>query len=394
MHGAWQQRLQQALLQQHQQGLYRSPKVLQSPQGVEVVQDGRELLAFCSNDYLGLAADIEVRNAWIFALQDYGNGSAAAHLLSGHSEAHQQLEQALAEWLGYPRVLLFSTGYMANLAVATALCQRGDCILQDKLNHASLIDAAQLSGAKLLRYQHNNREHFNQRLQQSCDGERLLMTDGVFSMDGDMADLPWLSSQCEQNGVLCMVDDAHGVGVLGEHGRGTLEYFGLGAAQVPILMGTLGKAMGVAGAFVAADELIIEQLIQQARSYIFTTASPPAQAVATRKALELMQQQGWRRERLQDNIQTFREGAEQLKLPLMRSWTPIQPLRVGEASASSAISQALWEQGFLVPPVRPPTVPVGQARLRVTLSALHKKAHIEALLTALDQLWPESLRST
>jgi len=365
--------------------LYRTRRVLGSPQGVEVVIDGRQCLSFCSNDYLGLANHPEVIRALQRGADQYGVGSGAAHLVSGHSAAHHALEEELAAFVRRPRALLFSTGYMANLGVMSALLGRGDALFEDRLNHASLIDAGLLSGARLLRYAHADAEALDARLAQSTAVQKLVATDGVFSMDGDLAPLPALAAQSARHGAWLMVDDAHGLGVLGKSGGGVVEHFNLDVAQVPILMGTLGKAFGSFGAFVAGSDELIETLIQRARSYIYTTATPPALAEATRAALRLVQTEGWRRERLDELVARFRAGAAQLGLPLAASSTPIQPLLVGDAARAVCVSQTLYERGILIGAIRPPTVPKGTARLRITFSAAHTEAQVDRLLAELEK---------
>jgi 8-amino-7-oxononanoate synthase len=369
------------------QQLYRVRHVLSSPQGALVCIDGENYLAFCSNDYLGLANHPQVINALQRAAQRYGVGSGAAHLVNGHSLEHHALEEELAEFTGRPRALLFSTGYMANLGVVSALLGRRDGVFEDRLNHASLLDGGLLSGARLWRYAHADVNALNQRLvNRPAGGRALVITDGVFSMDGDLAPLPALAEIARTQGAWLMVDDAHGFGVLGPEGKGSLAHFGLTLDQVPIIVGTLGKAFGTAGAFVAGSEPLIETLIQKARTYIFTTATPPAVAAATRMSLSLARKEEWRRDHLQALIKRFRRGAEQLGLPLMDSMTPIQPLMVGDAGAALALSEGLRKQGILISAIRPPTVPVGTARLRITFSAVHQEAHIDVLLEALTKV--------
>lgn len=381
--------LQPALEARRAQGLWRSPKTIEAYRGSDVLIEGRWVTAFASNDYLGFAQDRDSGAALSAAALSWGSGSGAAHLISGHSRAHQQLEEELAEFLGYPRALLFSTGYMANLAVHTALLGKDDRTIQDRLNHASLIDAAQLSGATLLRYQHADPQSLERQLQRPAstpEARMLVSTDGVFSMDGDIAPLPALADECRCAAAWLLVDDAHALGVLGPQGRGSVAHFGLSAERVPIVMGTLGKALGSFGAFVAGSEVLIETLIQHARSYIYTTATPPAIAEATRMNLKRAagEEGEQRRAQLQDNIAQFRRGAEQLGLQLMPSTTAIQPVVVGDAKAATALSAKLLEAGFWVPAIRPPTVPEGSARLRVSLSALHTQEQIERLLAALS----------
>ncbi|MET0053087.1 MAG: 8-amino-7-oxononanoate synthase, partial [Candidatus Thiodiazotropha sp.] len=349
-------------------GLYRVRRVTSSPQQAEMTLDGRPMLSFCSNDYLGLANHPEVIQAATEAMRDYGLGSGAAHLINGHSHHHHALEEELAEFTGRARALLFSTGYMANQGVITALLGSADCLFQDRLNHASLVDAGQLSQARVKRYQHADPQSLERQIQ-ACDGRhRLIVTDGVFSMDGDLAPLPQLADIARQHRAWLMVDDAHGLGVLGSQGGGSLSHFGLDADAVPILMGTLGKGFGSFGAFVAGSEALIETLIQQARSYIYTTATPPAIAAATRVSLRIAQQETWRRERLRELVFRFREQATQIGLPLMDSITPIQPVVAGSAEQALDWSRQLEARGILVTAIRPPTVPEGSARLRITLS--------------------------
>lgn len=360
--------------------------MVDGPQGAELEIQGRRLLNFCSNDYLGLAAHPEVRRAFQKGVDDHGVGSGAAHLICGHSRAHQALEEDLAEFTGRPRALLFSTGYMANLGVMDALLGRRDLVFEDRLNHASLLDGARLSRAKLRRYPHQDVETLSAWLQAGFPGRRLIATDGVFSMDGDLALLPELARLAEEHGAWLMVDDAHGLGVLGRDGGGTLAHFGLGVEAVPILMGTLGKAFGTFGAFVAGSETLIETLIQSARPYIYTTAPPAALAVATRASLALARREGWRRERLRTLVEHFRRGATELGFRLDPSTTPIQPLIAGTATRALAWSRHLEEQGILVAAIRPPTVPEGSARLRLTLTAAHSDAHLARLLDALGDL--------
>ena len=363
--------------------LYRSRQVLDGPQGVTVQVEGQRYLSFCSNDYLGLANDPGVVAAFHKGLDEFGCGSGAAHLITGHSRAHHALEEELAEFVQRPRALLFSTGYSANLGVMASLLGRGDRVFEDRLNHASLLDAAHLSHARLLRYRHNDMQELAGRLAASTDAERLVATDAVFSMDGDSAPLTELASLASEHDAWLMVDDAHGLGVLGPQGRGSVAAAGLGVSDVPILMGTLGKAFGTFGAFVAADEALIETLIQNARTYIFTTAPPAALACATRAALQRVRQDDWRREQLHRLVERFRQGAAQLGLQLCESHTPIQPLLVGDAERALQLSEALRERGILISAIRPPTVAAGSSRLRITLSAAHSETDVDRLLEAL-----------
>lgn len=377
--------LQQDLQSRREAGLYRSRKTLDTAQGPEVVIEGKKYLAFCNNDYLGLASHPEVVASLKKATTDYGVGGGASHLVIGHSRAHHQLEEELAEFTGRDRVLLFSNGYMANLGVISALLNKHDAVFQDRLNHASLLDAGQLSGARFQRYLHNDVDNLTTRLERTEARRRLIVTDGVFSMDGDVAPLPELAQLAKQKNAWLMVDDAHGFGCLGKMGGGVAEYFDLPQDDLPVLVGTLGKAFGTAGAFVAGSEALIETLIQFARTYIYTTSMPPAVAAATRASLKLLREESWRRDHLQELVQYFRKGCEQLGLQLMDSASPIQPIMVGSASNAMALSDSLAQQGILVTAIRPPTVPRGTSRLRITFSAAHSKEHVDQLLTALKR---------
>ena len=367
-----------------EKSLYRLRRLLDGPQGPEIVADGQPLLNFSSNDYLGLAADPRLAEAAKRGLDEYGLGSGAAHLVTGHSKAHHLLEQELAAFCGRPRALLFSSGYLANLGLAGALVGRGDRVLEDRLNHASLLDAGLLSGAKFARYAHSDVDALARELSGSGEGAVLVLTDGVFSMDGDVASLPEIAAAADKVEASLGVDDAHGFGVLGASGRGCLEHHGLGMEHAPIYMATLGKACGVSGAFVAGSEALIETLIQRARTYIYTTAAPAALAEAARAALKIVETETWRRDHLNALIARFRAGAKQLDLKLMESFTPIQPLLVGEAAEALVYSQRLKEQSVLVAAIRPPTVPAGTARLRITLTAAHTEKHVDRLLDALQ----------
>ncbi len=372
------QGLSERLKEIDSQGLTRRRKTLMTPQGVSVILDGRPLLNFCSNDYLGLANHPLVVEALRRGASEFGVGSGASHLVCGHSLPHEQLEEALAAFTHRERALLFSTGYMANLGVIDALVGRGGTIFEDRLNHASLLDGARLSGAKLKRYPHGSVPALS-----SGEGH-LIVSDGVFSMDGDTADVWGLSAVAKEAGALLMIDDAHGLGVLGETGAGLLESLTLGQEEVPILMGTFGKAFGTFGAFVAGQKDLIDYLLQRARTAIYTTALPPALAVATLASLALIQAEGWRREHLRLLIERLRQGATDLSLPLMASGSPIQPFLCGSPLAATALADQLLDRGFLVSAIRPPTVPRGTARLRVTLTAGHTHDQIDALLDALS----------
>jgi 8-amino-7-oxononanoate synthase len=375
--------LSPALRQRREQHLYRRRLTLDSPQAARVNCDGREYLSFCSNDYLGLANHPAVAAAMVEAVRRFGAGAGASHLVTGHMTPHEELEQDLAAHVGAQRALLFSTGYMANLGVASALTGRGDLIVQDRLNHASLVDGGLLSRARMRRYPHGDLAAAERALAGHRGGRRLISTDGVFSMDGDLAPLPELLALADRQRALVVLDDAHGLGVLGATGGGTAEYFGIPVASPLLLVGTLGKAFGTFGAFVAGDADLIETLVQQARTYIYTTAPPPALAAATREALRVARREGWRREHLHKLVARFRAGARALQLELMPSDTPIQPVVVGEARRALALARRLRELGILVVAIRPPTVPVGTARLRISFSAAHTEEDVDRLLAAL-----------
>lgn len=379
-------RLAAMLEQRRAQGLLRQRLTLESAQGPQVQVDGREYLNFCSNDYLGLAAHPRVIDRFRRAAERYGVGSGASHLVCGHSAPHRELEEALAEFTGRPRALLFSSGYMANTGILSSLLRRGDFVFEDRLNHASLLDGGLHSDARFQRFGHNDMAALQRKLK-AVDGPSMVVVDGVFSMDGDTAPLAELARLCRQRNAWLMVDDAHGFGVLGERGVGSTEAAGLDAAAVPVLMATLGKALGTAGAFVAGSELLIESLIQHARNYIYTTALPPAVAAAASEALALVQEEPWRRQHLSTLIQRFRQGAQQLDLPVMASSSAIQPLLVGDAASAVRLSERLRERGFLIGAIRPPTVPVGTSRLRITLSAAHSTDQVDSLLAHLSDCW-------
>ena len=378
--------LQGALDERRQQHLYRQRSNLNSRCAATIMVDGKSQHNFCSNDYLGLAGHSDIAKALQQGADQYGTGSGASHLISGHSQAHEQLEQELAEFTGRPRALLFSTGYMANMGVISALLGRRDLVLQDRLNHASLLDGGLLSRADLQRYKHANTEDLAARLSASNAERKLVVTDGVFSMDGDLPPLETMAAVTNQHQGWLMVDDAHGFGVLGKNGGGLIEALDLSIDQVPILVGTLGKAFGTFGAFVAGSEALIETLIQFSRSYIYTTALPPAVAVASSASLKILQAESWRREKLVSLVSRFRLGAEQIGLDLMDSQTPIQPVQINDDQRVMEINQQLRAKGFMVGAIRPPTVPKGSGRLRICLSATHTEEQIDQLLEALESV--------
>jgi 8-amino-7-oxononanoate synthase len=365
-------------------GLLRHARTLDAARGVRVTIDNRGLANFCSNDYLGLAQDPRIVRALQDAANDCGVGGTAAHLVCGHRREHAQLEQALCVWTGRDAALLFSSGWLANLGAMQALLDHDAACVEDKLNHASLLDAARLAGATLKRYPHGDHAAAARQLAGAGGKPALLATDGVFSMDGDVAPLRELADLCAREHATLMVDDAHGLGVLGTRGAGSVEAAALGQDDVPVLMATLGKALGCMGAFVAGSTALIEGLTQFARTFVYTTAMPPALAAAACEAVRVARTEGWRREKLQALIARFRAGALQLGLPLADSHSAIQPIVLGDADHAVTASHALEAAGFFVTAIRPPTVPVGQARLRVTLSAAHEEQDIDRLLGALE----------
>jgi 8-amino-7-oxononanoate synthase len=378
--------LQAQLNLRREEHLYRTRLNVASGCSSTLSVEGRSLINFCSNDYLGLASHPDISLALKQAADLYGTGSGASHLVSGHSVVHQKLEEQLAEYTGRPRTLLFSTGYMANMGAINALVGRRDLVLQDQLNHASLLDGGRLSQADFKRYKHVDMASLEQRLEQSSAERKLIVSDGVFSMDGNLAPLSEISTLAEKHNAWLMVDDAHGVGVLGPQGGGLVEQLGMNLKQVPVLVGTLGKSFGTFGAFVAGSEALIETLIQFSRSYIYTTALPPAVAAATLASLKIVRQESWRRDKLVQLVTRFRRGAEQIGLQLGGSNTPIQPVLINNDAKVMQVGQSLRDAGFLVGAIRPPTVPVGTGRLRITFSADHSEEQVDQLVAALDSL--------
>ena len=377
--------LQRDLNERAAQGLLRQRRTLDSPQSPHITVGEKPYLSFCSNDYLGLANHPQLIAALQQGAAQYGAGAGAAHLVSGHSIVHHRLEQALAAFVGKPAALLFSTGYMANLGAVQALAGKGDAVFADKLNHASLNDAMLLSRATVKRYRHGDIEQLAQFLEKTQSGRKLIVTDAVFSMDGDIAPLPELLALCERYDAWMLADDAHGFGVLGEQGRGSLSHFRIASPRI-IYMATLGKAAGVFGAFVAAEQVVIDTLVNHARSYVYTTATPPALASALLESLELVGQGDALRVHLRELIAQLRNGLAGLPWQLMPSDTAIQPLLIGDNHAALALSEGLRERGIWVAAIRPPTVPLGTARLRITLSAAHSSADVAQLVEALHEL--------
>ena len=383
------QRLEAELAELSAAGLRRRRRVLETPCGREVTVDGQELLNFASNDYLGLAGDPRLAAALAEGARRWGAGSGASHLVSGHTQAHEDLEQALAAFTGFPRVLSFATGYLANIAVTPTFAGRGDAVFADKLNHASLIDAMQLAkahGAEVQRYAHNDVAALARLLERSEARQKLIVTDAVFSMDGDLAPLNELFALAEAHDAWLVIDDAHGFGVLGPHGEGSLAHCRLPYHPRLLLMGTLGKAAGVGGAFVAGSEIAIDYLLNSGRGYIFTTAAPPAVACALSASLRLIADGDALRARLQAHIAQLRAGLAGLPWTLLPSETAIQPLIVGDNQAALQLADALRQRGLWTPAIRPPTVPRGSARLRISLSAAHTTEDVERLISALKEL--------
>ncbi|ADQ83772.1 8-amino-7-oxononanoate synthase [Methylovorus sp. MP688] len=364
-------------------GLRRQRRVIQGPQAAEVVANGKRLLSFASNDYLGLANHPRLISAMQQATQAVGVGSAASHLITGHHVLHEELEQALARFVGLPAALLFSTGYMANMGVVAALMGRDDAVFADKLNHASLNDAVVLSRAEFKRYPHQDLAALESLLAASRARRKLVLVDAVFSMDGDIAPVPEILALCERYDAWLMLDDAHGFGVLGEHGAGILEHFNITSPRI-IYMATLGKAAGVAGAFVAGEPVLIDYLLQQARTYIYTTASPAPLAAALLEALNVIRDEPQRRAHLRCLMSVLKTHTPR-RWQWMPSATAIQPLLVGSNDEVLRLSEYLLTRGLLVPAIRPPTVPKGTARLRISLSAAHSEQDVHTLINALRE---------
>ena len=379
------QRFVDQLAELERRGLRRSRLVRESPQGPRIVVDGQEVLAFCSNDYLGLANHPRIVEAAIEAASRYGVGEGASHLLSGHSAVHERLESKLAEFMQMPRALLFSTGYQANIGAVTALAGPEDAIFSDMLNHASLIDGVRLSRARVVRYPHADLGFLSGALAESGARTKLIVTDGVFSMDGDIAPLPVMLDLCERHDAWLLVDDAHGFGVIGPEGRGAPAHFGLRSPRL-VYVGTLGKAAGVAGAFVAGAAEMVETVMQRARTYIYTTAAPAMLAAAVETSLQLIREGEWRREHLRKLIAALKHELRGSPSALASSDTPIQPLVLGGNSQAVRTSAELRERGILVPAIRPPTVPEGSARLRISLSAAHSEQEVLRLAAALHEV--------
>lgn len=370
-------------LRSHQ--LFRTRRIVESPQGREIVVNGRTLLNFSSNDYLGLASDPRIAEAFHEGIRTWGTGSGASHLISGHTAAHHALEEELADFVERPRALLYGSGYAANVGVINALLSVGDQVFEDRLNHASLLDGGWISRADFHWFEHRDVHQLQCMVTEGVDRpcRRLIVSDGVFSMDGDQCRLDELINIARRTESWLQIDDAHGIGVYGEHGKGTVDPERYTTDDVPVLIGTLGKSFGTAGAFVAGEEALIETLIQRSRNYIFTTAMPAALACATSRSLEIVEHESWRRERLKSLVKNFQEGVKSLNLPVPESCSPIQPLVLGETNITLSVARSLEENGCFVVPIRPPTVPVDTSRLRITLTAAHSEADVDRLLEAL-----------
>ena len=395
--GNFLENIRERLQHKRRDNLYRTRRVFEGMTQPRRILDGREVLSFCSNDYLGLAADERVIAAFRHGAETFGVGTGSACLINGYTSAHQKLEDRVADFTERSKALLFSTGYMANLGVVRALGKRNistnHCVFEDRLNHASLIDGALLSRTKLRRYAHADPRSLQRMLAQKSERFMpLVISDSIFGMDGDIAPLSDLAAVCEAHGAIFFVDDAHGFGVMGARGAGTLEQQGLSQTDVPILMATFGKACGTFGAFVAGSEELIEWLIQEARTYIYTTAPPPAIACATLKSLQIIEREKWRRDKLLDNIVWFRRLSQEAELGVAPSSTPIQPLVIGNAAAAEKLSAALLEDGLQVTAIRPPAVPEGTSRLRITLSAAHSRNDIEFLIDTLSNRMKQMIR--
>jgi 8-amino-7-oxononanoate synthase len=388
---SFRQSLRAALDERQQASLLRRRRTLHSPQGSEIILDGEHVTSFCSNDYLGLAGHPDVLQAFHDGLEQFGAGSGASHLVCGHAAPHQALEEELAAFTGRSRALVFSSGFMANVGVITTLLGKGDAVFEDRLNHASLLDGGLFSGAAFKRYPHLDAEALASLLEKTTGKRRLVVTDGVFSMDGDMAKLPELIDVSAAADALLMVDDAHGFGVLGQQGGGTVAHWQeqgctIDEDNLPVLVGTFGKAFGGSGAFVAGSTELIDTLIQFCRPYIYTTAMPPAQAEALRMSLKLVIKDKWRRQYLGQLITRFRQHCEELGLSLLPSMTPIQAVVLGDVELTLQACDLLLSEGLYVSAIRPPTVPAGTARLRVTFSAIHTEGQFDKLLVGMARV--------
>ena len=365
-------------------GRYRFLRTIETAQSPRVVVDGREVILMCSNNYLGLADHPRLREAARRAIEEYGTSAVASRLVSGTMRLHQELERALAEFKGTSQALVFNCGYMANVGVISSLLGPQDVVFSDELNHASIIDGCRLSRAKVAVFPHKDMDALEDLLKREKGRRRMMVVDGVFSMDGDVAPLPDMVDLAEKYGAILMVDEAHGTGVLGERGAGTVEHFGL-TDRVPIQMGTLGKALGGFGAYVAGSEILREYLINRARSFIFTTALPPADMAVALEAVRLVQEEPQRRKRLHENVAYLVEGLNSLGFSVSNQGTAVVPVVIGPEDKTMEMSQKLLEYGVFVAGIRPPTVPLGTSRLRVTLMATHTREDLDRALEAFER---------
>jgi 8-amino-7-oxononanoate synthase len=364
-------------------GRRRFLRWIEDLKGVEAIIEGREVVLFCSNDYLGISRSERFKQVVLELLERWGAGAPSSRSIAGSFLIHKELEEELSEFKGTERALLFSTGYMANLGILTSLVGEGDLILSDQFNHASIIDGARLSRAEIWVYRHRDMNHLEELLKRSGHRRRLIVSDGVFSMEGDIAPLKDLKELSDRYGAILVIDDAHGTGVLGKEGRGIAEHFGL-LGQIDVQMGTLGKALGIMGAFVAGEAVLVEYLLNRARTFMYTTSLPPLIVGMVKEALRIMKEEPWRREKLWENTRLFREGAKRLGFKVLGE-TPIVPIVIGDDHLTMRLSAALFELGIYVQGIRPPTVPPGTSRLRFSISALHTKEHIEKALFALKE---------
>ena len=372
-----------ALKKQH---AYRQRRILESPQGINVKIGGKSCLSFCSNDYLGLANHPKIRAATCQTINEFGVGSGASQLISGYTSVHASLEQALADFLNFERVLLFSSGFLANLGVIAALATRDTVVLEDRLNHASLIDAARYAGTRLQRYRHRDALHAAELLSAADAKRSLIATDGVFSMEGTESPLTELHALKQKYNALLVVDDAHGIGVLGAQGKGILEQQGISSQQVDVLVGTFGKAFGSSGAFVACSNDTAEYLLQKSRTLIYTTALPACLTAAAHASLDIIKLEPRRRERLHNNIHYFRNALAETSLTLQDSLSPIQTIIIGDNEKTLHMSEQLIQRGILIIAIRPPTVPANSARLRITLCSEHTPQQIDQLVSTLLEI--------
>ena len=375
--------LKEELFELSRIGRRRSLRWIEDLKGVKALIEEREVLLFCSNDYLGISRSERFKEVVLEVLEKWGAGAPSSRSIAGSFLIHRELEEELSRFKGTERALLFSTGYMANMGILTTLVGEGDLILSDQFNHASIIDGARLSRAEVWVYRHKDMNHLEDLLKRSNHRRKLIVSDGVFSMEGDIAPLRELKELSDKYGAILVIDDAHGTGVLGKEGRGIAEHFGL-LGQIDVQMGTLGKALGIMGAFVAGEAVLVEYLLNRARTFMYTTSLPPVVVGMAKEALRILKEEPWRREKLWENTRLFREGAKRLGFRVLGE-TPIVPIVIGDDELTMRFSAALFEMGIYVQGIRPPTVPPGTSRLRFSISALHSKSDIERALFALKE---------